>query len=215
MACNDVAVARRIIGLTGGIGSGKSTVARFLADLGAEVIDVDAVGRDVAERGGEAHDGVVARFGRGVLTHDGHLHREALARIVFSDEAELRALEAISHPAINRTLRRMVGELADDTVVVLDMAILVESNLGRWGELPTEGYDTVLTVEAPLAVRRERLVGRGMDPADAERRIDSQASDAARRVVADHIVTNDGDLEALRRCVDELWPDLTAPLDAP
>lgn len=202
-------MARRIIGLTGGIGSGKSTVAGILADLGAHVIDVDAIGRDVAELDGEAHDEVVERFGHGVLTDDGHLDRAALARIVFSDEAELRALEAISHPAINRTLRRLVGELDDDAVVVLDMAILVESNLGRWGEHPSEGYDTVLTVEAPLALRRERLVGRGMDPRDAERRIDSQASDAARRVVADHMVINDGDVDALRAAVVALWPVLS------
>ena len=203
-------MARRIIGLTGGIGSGKSTVAALLGELGAEVIDVDAVGREVAEAGGEAHDEVVARFGPGVLTIDAQLDRAALARIVFSDEAELRALEGISHPAINRTLCRMVDDLTPDAVVVLDMAILVESNLGRWGDGPDEGYDTVVTVEAPLALRRERLVGRGMDPADAERRIDSQASDAARRVVADHIVINDGDVSALRTAVADLWPSLSS-----
>ncbi|MEO1064032.1 MAG: dephospho-CoA kinase [Actinomycetota bacterium] len=204
---------RRIIGLTGGIGSGKSTVAGLLADHGATVIDVDAVGREVAEVGGEAHDDVVDRFGRGVLGSDGELDRAALARIVFSDEAELRALEAISHPAINRTLRGMVDELERDAVVVLDMAILVESNLGRWGARHADGYDTVVTVEAPLAVRRERLVGRGMDPTDAERRIDSQASDAARRAVADHVLTNDGDLDALRSVTAGLWPELSSPIE--
>lgn len=206
-------MTRRIIGLTGGIGSGKSTVASLLAELGARVIDVDAVGREVAEVGGEAHDAVVARFGPAVLTAGGELDRSALARIVFSDEAELRALEAISHPAINRTLEQLIAQLPPDDVVVLDMAILVESTLGRWGAEAGQGYDTVVTVDAPIDVRRARLVERGMDPDDAERRIDSQASDAARRAVADHVVTNDGDLGQLRAAVARLWPSLSMTVD--
>ena len=202
-------MARRIIGLTGGIGSGKSTVASILAEHGAQVIAVDAVGREVAEVGGAAHGAVVARFGSGVLDAEGRLDRAALARIVFADRDELRALEASSHPAINRTLARMVHERPPDAVVVLDMAILVESILGRWGDGAADGYDTVVTVEAPMEQRRARLVARGMAPVDAQRRIDAQADDASRRTVADHIIVNDGDLAALRAAVAELWPSIS------
>lgn len=208
---DDGPVARRIIGLTGGIGAGKSTVATLLAGLGADVIDVDAIGRTVADVGGRAHDAVVERFGFGILDEEGRLDRAVLASIVFADRSELDALEAISHPAINATLADAVADLPADAIVVLDMAILVESILGRWGAGSSEGYDTVVTVEAPMPVRRARLIERGMSAGDAERRIASQADDDARRSVAQHVVTNDGDVAALRLEVERIWPQLSAP----
>jgi dephospho-CoA kinase len=139
----------RIIGLTGGMGAGKSTVASMLAARGALVVDVDGLGRAVLEPDGEAYAAVVERFGSGVVGEDGRIDRAALAAMVFGDPTALADLTAISHPAINRTLDRWLDSVPADAVVVLDMAILVESNLGR--DLPSgRGYDTVVVVEAPL-----------------------------------------------------------------
>lgn len=197
----------RIVGLTGGMGAGKSTVAAMLAGRGAAVIDVDALGREVLEPGGEAYTAVVARFGPVVVAGDGRIDRAALAGVVFDNPAALADLQAISHPAINRVLDRLLDGV-EAGVVVLDMAILVESHLGR--DLPSgRGYDTVVVVEAPLEVRVARLVSaRGVDEADARARIAAQASDEARRAVADHVIVNDGDLAALEAQVDALWRDL-------
>lgn len=197
----------RIVGLTGGMGAGKSTVAAMLAGRGAAVIDVDALGREVLEPGGEAYTAVVARFGPVVVAGDGRIDRAALAGVVFDNPATLADLQAISHPAINRVLDRLLDGV-EAGVVVLDMAILVESHLGR--DLPSgRGYDTVVVVEAPLEVRVARLVSaRGVDEADARARIAAQASDEARRAVADHVIVNDGDLAALEAQVDALWRDL-------
>jgi dephospho-CoA kinase len=189
------------------MGAGKSTVAAMLAGRGAAVIDVDALGREVLEPGGEAYIAVVARFGPVVVAGDGRIDRAALAGVVFDNPAALADLQAISHPAINRVLDRLLDGV-EAGVVVLDMAILVESHLGR--DLPSgRGYDTVVVVEAPLEVRVARLVSaRGVDEADARARIAAQASDEARRAVADHVIVNDGDLAALEVQVDALWRDL-------
>jgi dephospho-CoA kinase len=189
------------------MGAGKSTVAAMLAGRGAAVIDVDALGREVLEPGGEAYTAVVARFGPVVVAGDGRIDRAALAGVVFDNPAALADLQAISHPAINRVLDRLLDGV-EAGVVVLDMAILVESHLGR--DLPSgRGYDTVVVVEAPLEVRVARLVSaRGVDEADARARVAAQASDEARRAVADHVIVNDGDLAALEVQVDALWRDL-------
>jgi dephospho-CoA kinase len=200
------AAATFVVALTGGIGAGKSTVAAMLAARGAAVVDVDAVGREVAEVGGRAHGAIVARFGAGIV-RDGRLDRGALAAIVFADPAELQALESISHPAINDTLAEVAASSAAE-VVVLDMAILVESVLGRWGPNPSDGYQFVVVIEAPVDVRIARAVGRGMDPSDAERRVRAQAGDEARRAVADVVIVNDGDLATLERRVAALWDEL-------
>lgn len=201
---------RRIIGLTGGIGTGKSTVAAMLADRGAHVIDVDGVARAVIEPGGGAHEAVVERFGADIVT-DGRIDRAALAAEVFGDPAALADLTAISHPASNEVMSAEVAAQAPDAVVVLDMAVLVEyPRLGRWGDGPEGGYQKVLVVEAPLEVRLDRLEAqRGMARDDALARIRSQVSDAERRRVADWVVDNGGDLDALASRVAELWPQLT------
>ena len=190
-----------VVGLTGGIGTGKSTAAAMLADHGAVVIDCDGLGRRVIEPDGRAFTGVVARFGTGIVT-DGRIDRAELAAIVFSDPDALADLNGISHPAIDAEIADGIAAAAAGSIVVLDMAVLVETNLGK-GQ-----YDRVVVVEAPLAVRLERLVGRGMAEADARARIASQATDAERRAVADYVLDNGGDLRSLRRQVAELWSAL-------
>ena len=216
----------RVIGLCGGIGAGKSTVARLLAERGATVIDVDRIGRDVLTQD-SVRDAVVAEFGDGVLGEDGHVDRGALAALVFGDrtpgrESRLSDLEAISHPAINKELARrldaLTGEMRPDQtprqasdrhhLVVLDMAVLVESDLGR---LPDgQGYTEVVVVEAGREARLERLVGRGMTVGDATARMASQVGDAERRAMADHVVVNDSDEARLAGEVDRLFDRLAA-----
>lgn len=198
----------RVVGLTGGIGAGKSSVAALLAERGAHVIDVDGLCKAVIEPGGTAHDALVARFGPEVVGPDGQLDRAALARQVFADPQALADLTAISHPAANQAMAGEVAVLASATVVVLDMAVLAEyPKLGRW---PGGGYETVVVVEAPEAVRVARLVEhRGMAESDARARIANQTGDDERRQLADHIVDNAGDQVALAQAIDHLWSELS------
>ena len=199
----------KVVGLCGGIGAGKSTVARLLAERGAVVVDVDALGRSVLAHD-EVRHAVVAEFGDGVLDADGGIDRAALAREVFSCEGRLTDLEAISHPAIDREIARHLEALASDPpdLVVLDMAVLVESDLGKLSD--GRGYTEVVVVEAHADVRLERLVARGMEVDDARARMAAQATDAERRAVADHVLVNDGDEADLAERVDELIPLLVA-----
>jgi dephospho-CoA kinase len=195
-----------IIGLTGGIGSGKSTVASMLAAKGAVVIDVDAVGRDVIAPGGRAEAAVVEEFGSGIADADSHIRRPALAEVVFGRPDQLARLTAISHPAINAELGARLDALPTNAIVVLDMAILVESNLGRLAD--GRSYSHVVVVEAPLELRVQRAVARGMNEGDVRARIASQATDEQRRAVADAVVTNDDDMEVLAARIDDLWNDI-------
>jgi dephospho-CoA kinase len=197
-----------IIGLTGGIGSGKSTVSAMLAGHGAAIVDMDALGREVIAPHGRAVAAVVDEFGPLVADADGHIDRAALAAVVFGRPDELARLTAISHPAINAELGERLDAMPANSIVVLDMAILVESHLGR---LPDgRGYTRVIAVEAPVEVRVERAVARGMRADDVRARIASQATDEQRRAVADVVVVNDGDLVALTASVDALWRDILA-----
>ena len=197
-----------VIGLTGGIGSGKSTVATLLAERGATVIDVDALGREVIAPGGRAEGQVIVEFGPEITDAEGHIDRAGLARVVFGQPEALTRLTAISHPAINAELADRLDavrgdECSAESVVVLDMAILVESTLGRGG--PEHSYTKVVVVEAPPDLRVRRAVARGMEADDVRARIASQATDDERRAVADAVITNDGDLATLAERVDELW----------
>jgi dephospho-CoA kinase len=201
-----MASTRLVVGLTGGIGSGKSTVAGLLAAHGAAVIDVDALGRSVIAPGGRAETAVLAEFGPGVADADGHIDRAALAGSVFGDAAALARLTAISHPAINAELVERIDALPDDAIVVLDMAILVESHLGRID--PAHSYSRVVVVEAPEELRVERAVARGMREADVRARIASQATDAERRAAADVVVANATDLATLQARTDRLWEQI-------
>lgn len=193
------------VGLTGGIGSGKSTVARSLTELGAVVVDADAVAREVVEPGMPALLAVRERFGDAVFTGDGGLDRPALGRLVFGDKDALDALEAITHPEIWRLTAEHVAAAPDDAVLVHDMPLIVEKAMGA-------DYHLVVVVGAADEVRLTRLVrDRGMAPADARARIDAQADDAARRLAADVWLDNEGSREQLEAEVRQLWAERLQP----
>jgi dephospho-CoA kinase len=200
-----------VVGLTGGIGVGKSTVAELLAARGASVVDVDELGWEVLQLGGRATEGVVARFGPVVVGPDGGIDRKALAVLVFRDPAALGDLTAISHPAINEALRERLrmARAAGAQVVVLDMAVLVESRLG-YDAGGRRLYDAVVVVEAPWALRLARLVRRGMTAEEAVARRDAQAFDEERRAHADHIIVNDSDQAHLAAEVGRVWTSLVS-----
>jgi dephospho-CoA kinase len=192
-----------LVGLTGGIGSGKSTVAALLQARGAVIVDADAVARAVVEPGAPALAALVDRFGSGILDADGVLDRAALAAVAFADETSREALEAITHPAINEEFLARVQAAPRDAIVVCDVPLLAESQQAQ-----SRGYSVVVVVEAPLEVRLERLAERGIARDDAERRIAAQAGDEERRSLATHVVDNAGDLGRLEQQVDELWAEL-------
>lgn len=187
------------IGLTGGIGSGKSTVSEELARLGADLIDADKIARQVVEPGSEGLDAIEREFGSEVIAGDGSLDRAALAGIVFSDTARLKALEAITHPLIGKETARRFAEAAPDAIVVHDMPLLVETG-------QTDGYHLMVVVDTPEDVRLHRLVElRGMPEADARARIKAQATDEQRRAVADVLLDNSGDRDGLIAQIHQLW----------
>ena len=202
-----------IVGLTGGIGAGKSTAARLFAGLGAEVIDVDRLRREVLEPGGRAYEAVRRAFGPQISAPDGTIDRAALGAIVFSDPAALDRLTAISHPAINAELARRIESLAagpsgGPPILILDMAVLVESELGRADE--THRYRAVVTVEAPDEVRVRRAVARGMAEHDVRNRMAAQTSSDRRRAAADVVIDNDGTEADLAAAVGRCWDGLLA-----
>ncbi len=189
----------RWVGLTGGIGSGKSAVAARLAELGAVVIDSDRLAREVVEPGTDGLAEVVARFGAEVLGPDGALDRPALGRLVFGDEAARRDLEAIIHPRVRARAAELAAAAPDDAVIVNDVPLLVEAGLA--GQ-----YELVIVVFADEATRVGRLVrDRGMAEADARARIAAQATDEQRRAVAGVSIVNEGTLAQLHAQVDEVW----------
>jgi len=194
------------VGLSGGIGSGKSTVARGLARRGAIVIDADAIAREVVEPGRPGLAAVVDRFGPEVVDAGGRLDRPVLAALVFDVAAARADLNAIVHPLVAAETARRLAGAPPDAVVVLDVPLLVEA--------ARSGYDVVVIVEAPEAVRLERLVARGMAEEDARRRMATQASDAERRKVADVVLDNSGSEDGLEAQIDSLWAQLTASLRA-
>jgi dephospho-CoA kinase len=192
----------RMIGLTGGIGAGKSAVAARLAELGAIVIDSDRLAREVVEPGTEGFERVVAEFGTGVVGPDGALDRAALARQVFTDPAARKRLEAIVHPLVRDKSAAIVAAAPPGSVLVHDVPLLVEANLAAM-------YECVIVVLASEETRLARLVGqRGMPEEDARARIANQATDEQRRAVADIVIENDGSLEELRAEVDAAWARL-------
>jgi dephospho-CoA kinase len=192
------------IGLTGGIGSGKSTVAALLAQRGARVVDADRIARDVVAPGTPGLAAVVTEFGGGVLTAEGALDRPALAGLVFGDPAARARLDAVVHPLVRSRAAELVAEAPADAVVVQDVPLLVET--GQAGS-----FDLVLVVETDLETRMARLVDRGLSADDARARIASQASDEQRRAVADVVLRNDGDRDALAAQVDRFWAEWVQP----
>ena len=192
-----------LVGLTGGIGAGKSTVSELLAARGAVIVDADQVARAVVEPGQPALQKLVERFGEGILDADGRLARGALAKVAFADDQSRLDLEEITHPAINEEFTRRVAEAPSDAIVVLDVPLLAESEQAR-----KRPYQTVIVVEAPRDARLARLEARGVDRADAEARMAAQADDEERRKLATYVVDNAGDRTALERQIDEVWADL-------
>ena len=192
------------IGLTGGIGSGKSTVAGLLAERGARVVDADRIARDVVAPGTPGLAAVAAEFGEGVLAPDGSLDRPALAAVVFADPAARARLDGVVHPLVRSRAAEAIAAAPADAVVVQDVPLLVET--GQAGS-----YDLVLVVETDEELRVRRLVARGLTADDARARIASQATDAQRRAVADVVLRNDGDRDALAAQVDRFWTEHVVP----
>jgi dephospho-CoA kinase len=188
-----------VVGLTGGIGSGKSTVSAMLAEMGALVIDADAITKELQQPGHEVFDAMVERFGPVIVAADGTLDRPAVAAIVFADEQARRDLEAIVHPAVGAVMLKTMQSVAEtDRVVVYDVPLLVES--------ARKGYGAVIVVDVDPEVAVRRLVEqREMDERDARARIANQASREDRIAAADRVIDNSGTIDDLRRQVDEVW----------
>jgi dephospho-CoA kinase len=196
-----------LIGLTGGIGSGKSTVSALLASYGAVVVDADVIAREVVAPGTPGLAAVVTEFGEGVLRPDGSLDREAVGSIVFDDPERLAALNAIVHPLVGARMDELQAEAetAGVPVVVHDVPLLAENHLASL-------YDAVVVVDCPVEVAVQRLVEvRGMSAADARARVAAQATREERLAVADHVVDNSGTREQLEEQVRALWERLSAP----
>ncbi|HJQ00703.1 MAG TPA: dephospho-CoA kinase [Jatrophihabitans sp.] len=194
-------MALRRIGLTGGIGSGKSTAAARFAELGATVIDSDRLAREVLAPGTPGLAAVVDRFGVDLLDADGSLDRARLAAVVFADSTALADLNAIVHPQVAERTAQLMAAAGPDAVVVHDVPLLVENGLaGR--------YDAVVVVEAPLPQRLSRLQARGLDADAARSRIAAQASDEQRRAVATVVLDNSGSMAELHAQVDQFWARL-------
>ena len=188
-----------LIGLTGGIAAGKSTVAEHWQDLGAVQIDADAIARMVVEPGTQGLTQIQEHFGSKVLNHDGTLNRAALGEIVFSDSQARIQLEAILHPLVKAEAQRQVGLQAADAIVVYNVPLLVEAGV----DLP---FDRVVTVEAPIDEQIKRLVAnRHMQPQDAKARIAAQATPAQRANRADFILNSNQDLNLLLKDAGKLW----------
>lgn len=193
-----------VVGLTGGIGTGKSTVAELLVERGAVLVDADRIAREVVEPGGPAYAPLVERFGEQILDADGRVDRPALAALAFRDEAALADLNAITHPAIGVEMMRRKDSYADsDEIVVMDIPLLTEAHREMLS------LAAVLVVDAPPEVALGRLVSaRGMDRADAEARMASQPDRSTRLAAADIVIDNAGDRADLEREVDRAWEAL-------
>jgi dephospho-CoA kinase len=197
-----------LIGLTGGIGSGKSTVSAILAELGAVVVDADAITRELQEPGTEVFQSMVERFGDGIVAPDGTLDRQAVADVVFADPPALADLNAIVHPAVGVEIAaRLERATGTDDVVVLDVPLLVESGRSDVAAL------VVVDVAPEVAVRR-LVEQRGMREDDVRARMARQASREDRLARADHVIDNSGTMDDLRRQVEALWSDLVGQLRA-
>lgn len=196
------------VGLTGGIASGKSEVARRLVERGAVLVDADVLAREAVAPGSEGLAEVIAAFGPGVVADDGGLDRAALGAVVFADPARREELNAIIHPRVRARAAEIVQRAAAEdprAVVVQDIPLLVET--GQAGN-----FDLVVVVDAPDDVRVARLAARnGMSEAEARSRMAAQASRAERLAAADHVIGNTGSVEELRAAVDRLWDDVLVP----
>lgn len=193
-----------LVGLTGNIASGKSTVAQLLSERGATIVDADILARRAVERGTPAYDKIVQHWGQAVLAPDGLLDRAKLRQIVFHDQAQLEQLNEIVHPEVERQRLALVSEAKQrgDRIVICDIPLLFERHL-------VDLFDRVMLVDAPRPVRLERLVSeRQLPEADAMAMIAAQMPAALKRARADHVIDNDGTLGELERKVRKVWSAL-------
>jgi len=189
-----------IVALTGGIGSGKSTVGEIFANLGALVVDSDLLAREVIERGTEGFEQVVAEFGDQILKN-GDIDRESLGELVFKDRAKLSKLEAITHPLIRKAFKGFIDKAPADSIVINQIPLLVESKSNY-------SFDAVITVSAPEELRRERVSNRGLPLSEINRRMAAQVTDSQREAISDFIIQNTGDIDQLTSAVESIWSKL-------
>ena len=192
----------KVIALTGGIGAGKSLVANYLFTLGAQVLDADQLARSAIERGSAGFDEAIAVFGDAILK-DGDIDRRALGEIVFSDESKRKILESIIHPKVQQALQDARKSLGEEEILIYEIPLLFETGSAN-------RFDAVITVEAPMESRVERLKARGLFISEIEKRIANQASPEQRKSVANYIIENDGNEEDLLRKVESLWEEINA-----
>ena len=192
----------KVVALTGGIGAGKSLVANYLFTLGADVLDADQLARIAIERGSEGFDEVLAAFGDSILK-DGDIDRRVLGEIVFSDTSKRKLLEGIIHPRVQQALADARKSLSEDQILIYEIPLLVETDAAG-------KFDSIITVEAPLEQRIERLKSRGLFISEIEKRIASQTTPDERKAIANYVIENDGNEEELLRKVESLWEDLNA-----
>jgi dephospho-CoA kinase len=187
-----------VIGLTGGIGAGKSSVSARLAERGAVVIDADAIVRQMQRSGGPLFVKMVEHFGEGIVGADGELDRQAIAELVFNDAEKLKELNGLTHPAVQAEMARRIGEVAGtDAIVIMDIPLLTSKR---------QGMGNVIVVDAPVDTAVERLVTqRGLDEADARARIANQISREERLELADFVIDNGGDLAQLESEIERCW----------
>ena len=191
-----------LVGLTGGIGSGKSTVSTLLAERGAAIVDADAITREAQAAGSTMLGDLAARFGDAIIRANGELDRAALAALAFGDPEELKALNAIVHPAVGRAIRdRIEAHVGTDRIVILDVPLMAEND-GK----SRYAVAAVIVVDTPVEVAVERLIRhRGFDEADARARIGRQATREQRLAIADRVVDNGGTSAQLDAQIDDLW----------
>jgi len=192
-----------VVALTGGIGAGKSAVAQNFAELGALVIDADQLARIAIERGSDGFAEVILRFGEDLILN-GDIDRKKLAEVIFSDEKARRDLEAIIHPRVQAMFAEAVADLDHDDILIYEIPLLAETNAA-------EKFDYVITVEADLELRKERLLKRGLYISQIEKRMAAQASEESRTALADTVIRNDGDEDSLLRQVENLWESVLLP----
>ncbi len=193
-----------VVGLTGGIGAGKSTVAQFFAELGALVIDADQLARMAIERGSDGFADVMLRFGDEVIVN-GDIDRKKLAEIVFSDPQARKDLEAIIHPRVQALFAEAVADLDIDDILIYEIPLLVETGAAA-------KFDYIITVESNIELRKARLLKKGLYISQIEKRMASQVTPEAREAIADKVIRNDGDEDSLLRQVENLWEGVLQPL---
>ena len=191
------------LGLTGGIGSGKSTAARMFADLGAIVIDADAIAKEVLEPGQVGYESVVNNFGEEILDSSGNIDRVILAGKVFGDTTKLKELEEIVHPAVANKVAQIRESLPAGSIIIYDTPLLIEKSL-------QQQFDQVIVVLAPEALRTQRLLARGLAQNDISARMSNQATDEQRREIANYVIDNSSSLVELREEVQKVWTQISA-----